>query len=370
MPEPTPTPIPEPTPTPEASSRIIAGYYASWAAYSGYTPSNIPADKLTHIKYAFANVSSDLKIMMGDTHIDPSNFEKLRQLKQQNPHIKTLISVGGWTWSGRFSDVALTNSSRTAFADSVVAFIKQHGFDGVDIDWEYPVGGGLSSNVTRPQDKQNFTLLMAKLREKLDAQAAADGRPYLVTFAGASGVFFADNTELSLLANHVDFAVIMTYDMHGAWPGSYTDFNAPLFTPKETSPQYKWSCDDAVKLWQDRGFPKSKIVMGIPFYGIRFNGVSNSNNGLYQTFTTGASISYDRIVSLYLSDPAYGRYVHTDAKVPWIFNGTTFISYDDADSIAAKAAFIKQRDLGGAAIWELSQNADGTLLGAIYQNIK
>ena len=363
---PTPTPIPAPS---EDADKLIVGYYASWAAYSGYTPASIP-EQVTHVTYAFANIGADLKIAMGDPTIDPANFEKLKTLKQQRPDLKTLISIGGWSWSDKFSDAALTDASRTAFADSVVAFVKQYGFDGVDIDWEYPVGGGLSGNTARPADKANFTLLMAKLREKLDALGAQDARHYLLAFAGASGTFYTENTELSKLAGYVDFATVMTYDMHGAWPNSYTDFNAPLYTPSENTPQYKWSCNAAVKLWTDKGFPKTKIVMGIPFYGIKFNSVTNTGRGLYQPFASGSSIPYDKIVSTYLSNPAYTRYEHLDALVPWLFNGSTFISYDDARSVAAKAAYIDDTGLGGAAIWELSQNADGTLVGVINQNMQ
>ena len=352
-----------------SDQKLVTGYYASWAAYSGYTPLSIPADKLTHIKYAFANIGSDLKIAIGDPAIDPANFSKLRQLKQQYPSVKTLISVGGWTWSGKFSDVALTDQSRTAFADSVVSFITTHGFDGVDLDWEYPVGGGLSSNGRRPVDKVNFTLLMAKIREKLDVQGQIDGKHYLLAFAGASGSFYANNTELDKLSGYVDFATIMTYDMHGPWAGSLTDFNAPLYRPTESSPQYKWSCDDAVNLWISKGFSKKKILMGIPFYGIKFNGVPNTNNGLYQSFSSGGSIAYDKIVSTYLNNEVYNRFIHVDARVPWLFDGSTFISYDNPESVAEKAAYIKNKDIGGAVIWELSQNADGSMLSAIYDHI-
>ena len=118
-------------------AKIIAGYYASWAAYSGYTPSDIPAANLTHINYAFANIGNDLKITMGDAQVDPQNFTALKALKKTYPRLKTLISVGGWTWSAKFSNMAYTDSRRSAFADSVVAFIKKYGFDGVDLDWEY-----------------------------------------------------------------------------------------------------------------------------------------------------------------------------------------------------------------------------------------
>ncbi len=367
---PVPTPASTPTPTPVSNQKIIAGYYASWAAYSGYSPQNIPAEKLTHIKYAFANISSDLKVCMGDQTVDPENFSKLRQLKQQNPNLKTMISVGGWTWSGKFSDAALTEQSRTVFADSIVAFITEHGFDGVDLDWEYPVGGGLSSNGRRPEDKTNFTLLMAKIREKLDVQGSIDGKHYLLAFAGAAGSFYAANTELEKLSNYVDFATIMTYDMHGPWAGSLTDFNAPLYRPTESSPQFKWSCEDAVNLWISKGFPKEKILMGLPFYGIKFNGVTDANSGLYQSFSSGGSISYDRIVSTYLSNAAYNRFIHNEARVPWLFDGSTFISYDDTDSVSQKALYIKEKQLGGAAIWEISQNADGSMLRAVYDHIK
>ena len=142
--------------------------------------------------------------------------------------------MGGWEWSGRFSDVAFTDASRTAFADSAVEFIKQYGFDGLDIDWEYPVSGGLASNKYRPEDKQNFTLLLQKIREKFDAQEAADGKHYLLTIAGGAGDLFAANVELSKIAAYLDFANIMTYDIHGPWD-RYTDFNAQLY-PGKVSP--------------------------------------------------------------------------------------------------------------------------------------
>lgn len=168
----------------------------------------------------------------------------------------------------------------------------------------------MADNVTRPEDKQNFTLLMAKLREKLDEQEAKDGKKLLSYVCGRG--------------------------RHGVRPNSFTDLNAPLYTPNEASPQYKWSCDDAVELWLNKGFPKSKIVMGVPFYGIKFNGVSNTNSGIYQTFKSGGSLSYDSIASGYLNNPQYSRFVHPDAHAPLLFNGSTFISYDDADSIAER----------------------------------
>ena len=161
-----------PADTQPLSGRIV-GYYAAWQAYSGSYPDQIDASKLTHINYAFANIGPDLKLTLGYPDVDPNNIRLLNSLKLKNPDLKTLISVGGWNWSGRFSDAALTDTSRSAFADSCVDFIVKYGFDGIDLDWEYPVSGGLTTNIKRPEDKQNFTLLLQKIREKAGCSGCA-----------------------------------------------------------------------------------------------------------------------------------------------------------------------------------------------------
>lgn len=350
-------------------AKKVVGYYAAWAAYSGFTPDKLDAGKLTHINYAFANIGSDLKIALGYPDIDPANISKLNALKQANPSLKTMISVGGWSWSGRFSDAALTDASRTAFADSCVDFIVKYGFNGVDIDWEYPVSGGLSTNVKRPEDKQNFTLLIKKLREKLDARSLLDGRQYLLTIAGAAGQWYVNNTELGIMHQYLDFANVMTYDIHGNWD-KYTDFNAPLYNNTDTSPQEKWSVDASVNAWLKTGYPAEKLIAGVPFYGYRYTAVTNANNGLYQTYSGGASVSYSTIAANYLNAPGFIRYFHQQSMVPWLFNGSTFISYEDEQSIGLKAQYIKNKSLGGAAIWELSQDPDKVLLGALYNGLK
>ncbi len=369
VPEPTPTPQPDPIPTPTPTTNRVVGYYAAWSAYSGYTPDKVDVSKLTHLNYAFANISNDLKVTLGYPDIDPSNFSKLKALKQTNPNLKTLISIGGWSWSGKFSDVALTEASRTTFADSCVNFIVQYGFDGIDLDWEYPVSGGLSTNIRRPEDKQNFTLLIKTLREKLNARGIIDGKQYLLTIAGGAGSWYLNNIELSNLQQYLDYANLMTYDIHGIWDG-YTDFNAPLHNNSDTSPQYKWSVEASVNAWLNAGIPANKLVVGIPFYGDIYNSVNNANNGLYQTFSGGSSISYSSIVSKYLNTPGYVRYFHQQSMVPWLFNGSTFISYEDEQSIGYKAEYIKSRGLGGATIWELSQDSNGILLNAVSRGMQ
>ncbi|CUX53284.1 Chitinase A1 precursor [Clostridium sp. C105KSO15] len=347
----------------------LVGYYAAWAAYYNYFPNQIDAGKLTHINYAFADIGSDLKLTLGYPDVDSSNIKLLNSLKQTNPDLKTLISVGGWNWSGKFSDAALTEETRTAFADSCVDFIKKYGFDGVDLDWEYPVSGGLATNARRGEDKHNFTLLLKKIREKLDAQGAADNKHYLLTIAGGADTSYINKVELSKLAQYLDYANLMTYDLHGYWD-SNTDLLAPLYDNDDPSPQYKSSVDKAVNAWLGASFPAEKLVMGIPFYGYLYSSVSNSNNGMYQTFGGSSSIGYQDIKDKYLNKPGYTSHFHSQSMVPWLFNGTIFISYEDPKSIGYKSDYIKSKKLGGAMVWELSQDPKGELLSALYHGLK
>jgi chitinase len=364
-----PAATPTSTSTSSSKSKIVAGYYASWAAYSGYTPSDIPAGNLTHILYAFANIGSDYRIAIGDPEVDYANLKELAALKSKYPKLKTLISVGGWTWSGKFSDMASTAARRAAFADSAVAFMKKYGLDGVDLDWEYPVGGGMAGNSARAADKTNFSLLLQTLRQKLDAQGKKDGKKYLLTIAGGADTSYVNNVQLKTIAPYLDFATVMTYDMHGAYD-AYTDLNAPLYPGTGSSPQRIWSCDQAVKAWSGAGFPKSKLLLGVPFYGHLYSGVTGGGSGLYKRYFSMKTVTYDEIVKNYLGRSGYTRQYGAQGKTPWLFNGSTFITYEDPTSLAAKAAYVNAQGLGGCGIWELSENANGTLLGTLRSKLK
>ncbi len=344
------------------------GYYTSWSSYSGFTPDKIDPNKLTHINYAFANIDKELKVVLGDTEIDSQNIAGLKKLKEKNPNLKLLISVGGWTWSDKFSDAALTHASRTRFANSCVEFIKTYGFDGVDLDWEYPVSGGLKTNKYRKEDKENFTLLLKTIRERFNEESKKDGKEYILSIAGGAGAGYIQNVELDKLHKYIDFANIMTYDIHGPWD-KHADFVAPLYTD-ESSNNMKASVDSGIKAWIKAGFPKEKLVVGIPFYGYEYHISQRTNNGLYQKHTKAFSISYNDINSKYLNKNGYRRYYSSKSMVPWLYNGTSFISYEDGQSIGEKAKYIKSNKLGGAMIWELGQDLNGQLLDKLYKGLK
>ncbi|NRD76897.1 fibronectin type III domain-containing protein [Bacillus sp. BRMEA1] len=372
------------TVAPVQSAYKMIGYYTSWSTYSNYQIANIDASKLTQLNYAFANISDDGKIEMGDAWADvqkpfpgdtssqplKGNFNQLLKLKQQNPNLKTIISVGGWSGSQKFSDVALTDQSRTVFANSVLQFILQYGFDGVDLDWEYPVTGGESGNTYRPEDKQNFTLLLQKIRSVFDAQSAQDGKKYIITIAGGAGKSYAANTELNLIQQYVDYIQLMTYDIHGSWD-TLTGLNAPLYRDPSSKFYAEWSVQDAVQMYLNNGVPANKLIMGVPFYARVYNQVNNVNNGLYTSFTGGGSaITYANLAANYLNKNGFIRYWDAASDVPWLFNGSQFVSYDDEESMGYKTSFIKSMGLGGAMMWELSQDPNEVLLTKIYNDLK
>ena len=342
----------------------VVGYYAGWAAYQGYTPDQLPAEHLTQINYAFARIDPDtLTIALEDPAHDKKNLAALRKLRQQNGHLKLLISVGGWSDSQHFSDAAATAARREAFAASCVDFVVAQGLDGVDLDWEYPVSGGAPGTIHRPADKQNFTKLLQELRTQLDRQGRRDGKDYSLTIAGAAGSWYLNQIEAVKVADIVDHIFLMGYDLHGPWDTS-ADFNAPLYTPSGASPQGKSSIADSVQAYLDKGIPAEKLVLGMPLYGYAYQGVSSQNNGLYSTYTSAKSVSYRTLKKNYLSNDAYRRLRHGEAQVPYLYGSRTFISYDDAESLAAKAALARSRDLGGIGFWELSQDDGGELTAA------
>lgn len=367
----------------------IIGYYASWAIYGdGYFVTDIPADLLTHINYAFAFVSDEGEIALADEWADAQyrypndspdqpllgNFHQLRLLKQAHPHLQTLISIGGWTGSGGFSDVARTPDSREKFARSVAAFVTRYGFDGADIDWEYPTGGGAPGNTERPDDAGNFVLLLEALRAALDERGQRDDRHYALTIAASASPSANRRLDWSQIHPLLDWINVMTYDMSGSW-SRVTGFNAPLYNSSENPPEGN-STDSAMRAFLDLGVPADKLVMGVPFYGRGWAGVRDENNGLHQPFNglpagvPEGSFAYHALADGFAG--TYQRFWHEAAQVPWLYAADTgtMISYDDPESLGIKASYARESGFGGIMFWELSQDSeDSALLRSIYQTL-
>lgn len=363
----------------EPPDHTIAGYYISWGVYGrNFTPRDIDATKLTHIIYAFANIDKG-EVTLGDAAADPRNFAELRQLKSRNDRLKILIAVGGWAGSKHFSDAAATEESRKRFADSAVLFLRDHGFDGIDLDWEYPVAGGRDDNVRRPDDRENFTLLLQALRVALNAASAMDRKEYLLTIAAGGSDEYVANTELDKIAWTVDWVSLMSYDFAGAWSKT-SGHNAPLFADlANPSPgAARNTVAAAVMRHLKADVPPEKLLLGLSFYGRTWRGCDPRNNGEYQgcsgpakgTWEDGV-LDYRDIAVNYLTNGAFVRHFNQAAKVPFLFDAISgqFVSYDDAESFRYKVGFLKERRLGGAMCWEITADREGSLLDLVAREL-
>jgi chitinase len=331
-------------------------------------PAPIAAEKLTHINYAFANIKDGV-IVEGFKN-DARNFQALNSLKARNPKLKVLVSVGGWTWSGQFSDVALTKDSRRKFVDSTVAFLERYKLDGLDVDWEFPGQEGLH-NVNRPQDKENCTALMADLRAALDKAGQKAGKRFLLTMAVQAADEWLEHTEMGKVAESLDFANLMAYDQFEPDGDAITGHHAPLFT-HPANPKHL-SAAIAVSHFIAAGVPPAKIVLGVPFYGHAWGQVPATEHGLYQPgkdTKQRIAESFEMIDKLENKD-GFVHYWDDISKAPFLYNADKllFISYDDQESIRLKGRYVSDRGLGGVMFWEYSGDPKNKLLDAIHAGL-
>ena len=330
-------------------------------------PSEIAADKLTHINYAFADVK-DGRIVEGFAR-DAENFKLLADLRRRHPHLQILISVGGWTWSGNFSDAALTAESRRRFTDSAIEFVRRHDIDGVDIDWEYPGLRG-NNNVHRPEDRENFTAMMMELRQALDAEGRARNRRYLLTFAAGAFPDFIAKTEMDKVQAVVDFVNLMTYDFRTSDPIAGHHANLYLH-PADAK---KRSVDSAVRDFIAAGVPPAKVVVGVPFYGRAWADVKGEGTGLYQPGsrpTERIETNYGPMSTTLVDRGGFVRIWDSQAQAPYLWNKDTrtFISYEDPESLRLKSAYIRDKGLGGAMFWEYYGDKTGVLLDTLFTDL-
>jgi chitinase len=328
-------------------------------------PGEITAGKLTRINYAFALIH-DGRIVT-ESPVDGPNLTALAALHQQNPSLQVLISVGGWLGSGNFSDMTVSRESRAQFIDSVIAFLAQYRLDGMDIDWEYPAQAG-AGNRFRPEDKRNYTLLLAEMRHRLNREQRKLGRPLLLSVAAGASQSFLDHTEMNRVAHAVDTVNLMSYDYYEPGSEKITGNHAPLYSDPN-DPEHL-SADASIREFEDAGVPARKIVLGVPFYGHVWGNVAATNNGLFQPGSPvpNAFAPYRNIVANMLNH-GYTRYWDSFASVPYLYSAekSQFVSYEDPESLALKCAYVQHHRLGGIMFWEYGGDASGALLDTIHR---
>ncbi|KAF5012338.1 hypothetical protein FDECE_1565 [Fusarium decemcellulare] len=381
---------------PPPSSLVASTYFAGFHSNRGFPVSDMPWDKFTDVKYAFAETSPDGSLDLSRS--EPDQVPIFVEAAKKNG-VKALISIGGWTGSRWFSTSFGSAKNRTAFVKTCLNLVKEHKLDGLDFDWEYPNRQGLGCNAINKNDASNFLTFLEELRKQ------PEGKDLYLTAAGslfpwnnASGVA---STDLDGFANVLDYIMIMNYDLYGAWSPTGGP-NAPLSRTCDTR-NNQGAGDEAVEKWSAAGIPSSQIVLGVPAYGHGFsvNQTSALKNGklsLYPPQNTthrfqGSSWDTDPAIddcgnpsppggtyplwSLITEagfltaegKPAPGiSYTWDDcSKTPAVYNKTSeiWVSYDDARSFAEKGKFVLKNKLGGFATYEAGGDYNNILINAI-----
>lgn len=318
------------------------------------------ASCMTQINYSFALIK-DGKVSGSHWH----SIDAFKEYINRHPGILPVMAVGGWGADG-FSQAAATESSRTAFVESAVDLMQEHGFLGIDIDWEYP-GSSVAGIQSSKDDPDNLLLLIKALRSAFDGLTLQDGVKRFISIAVGGSKQYADKLNCEAVGQLVDQVNVMTYDLRGF--EKVTGHHTGLY-PEEGDID-EVSAATAIEAFQAAGIPKEKLMIGAAFYGRAWRSVkSTENNGLGQKAGTSGnkSYGYDAIETM-VSDGSYTRYWDDKVMAPYLFNGKTFISYEDEESITAKGAYAKANGLMGVMFWEYGHDKTGTLVKALYESM-
>ncbi len=420
----------------DSQGKILAGWFEEWSIYyANYNLANLESNgsaaKLSHLIYAFGDVSASASNPSSDTcaiadpwadfednNLPPvggiastwplfGNFAEILKLKQLHPNLKTVISLGGASASATqaFATAASTQAGRQALAASCINMfvvgnvgsdwngnITAPGlFDGINLDWEFPTAA----------DTQNFTLLLKEFRNQLNALSAQTGKTYSLSFDGPAGAQNYANIDLKNAAKQVDFITIDGYNYAGSWDTT-TNHASPLFDSRQ-DPDFGQNLDieDTVSAYLKAGVPAHKYLMGVPLYGAGWTGVPNANHGLYQSATgpsavpmaSGAGVCTDLSgntpgcdtlltpgVATYstlanLTGNGYTRSFDTQRIAVSLYNSITktFYTYDDPETAFLKALYVDFRvpgGLGGAYVWALKDDdANGTMVKTLASGL-
>jgi chitinase len=364
-----------------AEQRKVVGYFPEWGVYEAheyFTPDKIDFSQLTHLNYGFGVVKNG-EVEIHDTEKGPGLLAQLDDMTE-DAGVSYMASIGGWNNSeeGEFEEATATDGGVDKLANSMLAFMLEWGFDGIDVDWEYP---------DTEAEKTQFTKLMQSLRSKLDAQGQKDDKYYQLSAAVTTNhnkIAFINPDVTTPLMDSVN---VMAYDFHGAFD-PVTGHNAPLYAnSKDTDP--KFNASSAMKEYAETyKVPKNKLLMGIPFYGRGWGDVEPTEivKGLPGLFAPGTATIHGAwdddgqftgtnpwyLLKQKAASGDYTRYWDSESRVPYLYNAATkeFLTYDDPQSVREKVDFINKEGYGGAIVWDLSGDTPDHELGNIVKDVK
>lgn len=305
--------------------------------------------ELTHIIFSFTHLQGN------SLHIDKAKdsvtIRKLVSLKKQYPGLKIIFSLGGWGGCETCSAVFNTADGRREFASSAKHLLQYFGADGIDLDWEYPAISGFPGHQFLPQDKENFTALIAEVRKQF-------GKKYEVSFAaGGFTDYILKSVEWSKVTPLVDRINLMTYDLVNGF-STKSGHHTPLYSTL----QQKESIANAVYMLDSIGVPKNKMVVGAAFYARIFKLNDTLQNGLYQPCVFYKGVDFNQFNDSIVSNPNYVYHWDSIAHAPYYFNAKEkmLVSFDNKKSMAEKTKYVMDNGLDGIMFWELTND--------VYQN--
>lgn len=333
--------------------------FAGYCTYKGlHLVTDAQAKRLTHLNIAFGEVRNNRVDISGIL----AHREELERIRRSNPHLAIVLSTGGGGAGGH--DTASSPGHLAGFVQSTMEAVHTLALDGIDCDWEFP---------RNLKEREQHIQLMAAYRRELDALQAARGRKCWLSIAAAAWDRYYEFVDIRRVAEMLDFVNLMTYDMRdAAWPTAVTGHHSNLYSPgKDSGQRYPDSIDLAVDQLVERGVPKEKIVVGAAFYSRQWTGVPDVDHGMGVPMAAHSDYGpdYTAIAEVYERDPAWTRYWDDTCKAPWLFNGETFITYDDPVSLAHKGRFVREKGIRGIMYWVHDADRTGRLFDALAQQL-